>query len=203
MGSLLRQFRPDLKSFPDRPRYLTPDPARVEHWRAQLAALPGPKVGLLWKSLVSNGARHRFFSPFEQWEPVLATPGVTFVNLQYGDCAAEIAEARRVLGVDIWTPPGIDLKKDLDDVAALCCALDLVVGPSNATTCLAGACGAPLWLVSTPGAWPMLGTDRYPWYPQAKVFRPPAFGQWDVAMNALARALSDAFPAGTKVARAG
>ena len=203
IGSLLRRFRPTLESFPDRPRYLTPDPARVEHWRAQLAALPGPKVGLLWKSLVSNGARHRFFSPFEQWAPVLATPGVTFVNLQYGDCAEEIAEARRVLGVDIWTPPGIDLKQDLDDVAALCCALDLVVGPSNASTCLAGACGAPLWLVSTPGAWPMLGTDRYPWYPQARVFRPPAFGQWAVAMEAIAQALAVAFPTGTKDAVTG
>ncbi len=203
IGSLLRQFRQTVESYPNRPRYMTPDPVRVEHWRAQLAALPGPKVGLLWKSLVSNGARHRFFSPFEQWAPVLATPGVTFVNLQYGDCTAEIADARDRLGVDIWSPPGIDLKADLDDVAALSCALDLVVGPSNASSCLAGACGAPLWLVSTPGAWPVLGTDRYPWYPQAKVFSPPAFGQWDVTMDAIAEALSVAFPTGTKAALAG
>ncbi|MES2034857.1 MAG: tetratricopeptide repeat protein [Pseudomonadota bacterium] len=203
IGSLLRRFRPTVESFPGQGRFLKADPARVAYWRAQLDALPGPKVGLLWKSLVKNGARHRFFSPFEQWAPVLATPGVTFVNLQYGDCSAEIEDARRELGVDIWTPPGIDLKQDLDDVAALCCALDLVVGPSNASSCLAGACGAPLWLIATPGAWTLLGTDRYPWYPQARVFLPPAFGQWGPAMDAIADALTVAFPTGTKAALAG
>ena len=39
------------------------------------------------------GARHRFYSPFAQWQPVLAVPGATFVNLQYGDCAAELEAA--------------------------------------------------------------------------------------------------------------
>ena len=75
--------------------------------------------------------------------------------------------------MDVWTPPGIDLKNDLDDLAALTCALDLVVGQANATTNIAAACGAPTWLISTPGAWPKLGTDRYPWYPQVRVFIPP------------------------------
>jgi spore coat polysaccharide biosynthesis protein SpsF len=67
------------------------------------------------------------------WRPVLEAPGVTFVNLQYGDCDEEIALAKAEFGVDIWQPPGIDLKQDLDDVAALCCAMDLIVGFSNAT----------------------------------------------------------------------
>ena len=125
-------------------------------------------------------------------------PGVTFVNLQYGDCSAELEAARRDLGVEIWNPPGIDLKQDLDDVAALCRAMDLVMGPSNATSCLAGAGGAPLWLLSTPGAWPMLGTARYPWYPQARVFLPPTLGQWEPAMTAMAEALSEWVVQGTK-----
>jgi tetratricopeptide (TPR) repeat protein len=196
MASVLRQYRRAADAYPDRTGFLTPDPGRVAFWRAQLPA--GPTVGLLWKSLLATGARHRFFSPFEQWKPVLATSGVTFINLQYGDCAAELEAARRELGVEIWQPPGIDLKADLDDVAALCRALDLVVGPSNATSCLAGASGAPLWLLSTPGAWPMLGTARYPWYPQARVFLPPTLGQWGPAMDAMARALAEWAEAGTK-----
>lgn len=196
IASTLRRFRRSAADFPTTPGFLTPDPERVAHWRAQLPA--GPTVGLLWKSLLATGARHRFFSPFDQWKPVLATPGVTFVNLQYGDCAAELEAARRDLGVEIWQPPGIDLKQDLDDVAALCAALDLVMGPSNATSCLAGAGGAPLWLLSTPGAWPMLGTQRYPWYPQARVFLPPTLGQWEPAMTAMAAALAEWSAAGTK-----
>lgn len=201
MASVLRRFRRAVSAFPDRAGFLTPDPARVAYWRSQLP--PGPTVGLLWKSLIQAGARHRFYSPFDQWRPVLTVPGATFVNLQYGDCAEELATARRELGVEIWTPPGIDLKQDLDEVAALCGALDLVVGPSNATSCLAGAGGVPLWLLSTPGAWPMLGTDRYPWYPQARVFLPPTLGQWEPAMQAMGQALSQWLSTGTKASGAG
>ena len=195
LASPLGRFRPAVDSFPSRPGYLKPDPARIAHWRAVLAeAPPGPKVGILWKSMSRNGARHRYFSPFEMWAPVLATPGISFINLQYGDCAAELEAAREQLGVEIWQPPGIDLKDDLDDVAALTCALDLTLGFANATLNLAGACGAPTWLVSTPGSWPRLGTDRYPWYPQARVFLTPEYGQWDAVMAQVAAGLSDFRP---------
>ncbi len=191
MGSLLRQFRRAVSDFPRRERFLIADPARVAHWREVLTSAPaGKKVGLLWKSAVASAGRHRFFSPFEQWAPILATPGVCFVNLQYGDCAPEIEQARRELGVDIWTPPGIDLKKDLDDLAALTCALDLTVGFANATSNIGAACGAPCWLISTPGAWPRVGTDHYPWYPQMRVFLPPGFQQWDAVMVEVAEALA-------------
>jgi Tfp pilus assembly protein PilF len=191
VGSLLRHYRPDVDAFPKRERFLTPNPGRVAHWRKVLQSAPaGPKVGLLWKSAVNANARHRFYSPFEQWAPVLAQEDVCFVNLQYGDCAAELEFVRRELGVEIWQPPGIDLKQDLDDVAALCSAMDLVIGSSNATMNLAAACGAPSWLITVPGAWPRLGTDRYPWYPQMRVFATKAYGEWDGVMSEVAEALA-------------
>ncbi len=189
LASPLRRFRPSAGAFPKRDSYLTPDAARVAHWRGVLGALPGPKVGILWKSLKLDGARLREFSPFERWRPVLTTPGVTFVNLQYGECTAELARAREAFGVEIVQPPGIDLKMDLDELAALTVALDLVLGPANATSNIAGACGAPVWLISTPVAWPRLGTDRYPWYPKTRVFSTKAFGQWDDVMAEIAGAL--------------
>ena len=190
MGSALTVFRRTVESFPDRPRFLVADKRRVKHWKKVLSALPGPKVGILWKSLKTQGMRNRYFSPFEQWAPVLTTPGVTFVNLQYGECAEELAQARRDLGVEIFNPPGIDLKADLDDVAALCCALDLTLGFANATINIGAACGAPAWMISTPGAWTRLGTDRLPWYPQMRVFLPETFGQWGPVMTEVAAALS-------------
>jgi ADP-heptose:LPS heptosyltransferase len=118
---------------------------------------------------------------------VLAAPGAVFVSLQYGDASAEIAEAARA-GVQIHTPPGLDLKDDLEEVAALCAALDLVIGFANAVTQLAGAVGAPLWLLAPPATWTCLGTDRYPWWAQARVFPAPGF-DWDPAMAAVAQAL--------------
>ena len=189
LASPLRRFRTSVAAFPDHGAYLAADPDRVAHWRATLADLPGRKVGILWKSLKLDGARLREFSPFERWRSILTTPGISFVNLQYGDSDAEIEQAREAFGVNIWRPPGIDLKMDLDDLAALCVALDLVLGPANATSNIAGACGAPVWLISTPVAWPKLGTDRYPWYPATRVFSTQAFGHWDGVMAEIAVAL--------------
>jgi tetratricopeptide (TPR) repeat protein len=190
LATPLRRFRRRVEDFPTRARLLVPDEDRVAHWRQVLQTeVPGKAVGIVWKSLVKATARSRYFSPFEQWAPVLRTPGVTFVNLQYGDSAEEIAYAKAAFGIEIWTPPGIDLKNDLDDLAALTSALDLVVGPANAATNIAAAVGAPTWLISTPGAWPKLGTDHYPWYPQVRVFNPSAYNAWHPVMIELAEAL--------------
>lgn len=194
LASPLRRFRRTVDAFPNRPAFLKADPARVAHWQGVLAELGDqPKVGIVWKSLSMSSGRIRHFSPFESWKPVLQTPGVRFINLQYGDRAEEIAEARDNLGVEIWDPPGIDLKDDLDEVAALTCALDLNIGPANATTNIAAASGAPAWLISTPGAWPRLGTERYPWYPQMRVFLPPAYNRWAPVMAEVAEALGKEF----------
>ena len=197
IGSLMPRFRPSLDVFPTgREGFLKADSGRVDHWRRTLAAMgSGPKVGVLWKSLKMDATRTRFFSPFEHWRQVLQTPGVGFVNLQYGDCAEELARAGAEFGVDIVQPPEIDLKQDLDDLAALCCALDLTIGPATATTNIAAAAGAPTWFISTPDAWPRLGTDAYPWYPQARVFAPACAYDWGEVMGEVAVALRETFPA--------
>ncbi len=186
----LRRFRRRISQFPQG-AFLKADQDRVAHWRAVLAQRPRRKVGILWKSLKLYGERLRQFAPFDLWAPVLRTPGVTFVNLQYGDCDAELAHARDAFGVEVWRPPGIDLKDDLDDVAALTCALDLTLGFANATINLAGACGAPAWLITPSGAWTKLGTDRYPWYPQVRCFSAEPASGWDRVMEEVAKALGD------------
>jgi tetratricopeptide (TPR) repeat protein len=190
IGSLLPTLRGSVEAFPDRPNFLTADPERVAHWREQLSKAPsGPKVGLLWKSLKLNGERARQFSPFDMWRPILETQGVTFVNLQYGDCAEEIAYAKAEFGIDIWQPEGIDLKQDLDDVAALCCAMDLTIGFSNATMNLGAACGAPIWQISGAASWTRLGTERLPWYPQVRGFSSSDYYDWQPTMIEVSEAL--------------
>jgi hypothetical protein len=193
MASLFRQYRRTHDAFPQRSSYLTPDPERVAHWRKVLEdAPPGPKIGLLWKSAITKGARHRFFSPLEQWRPVLTTPGASFVNLHCGDCEADLAYIKDKMGVEVWQPPGIDLKQDLDDVAALCCAVDLVVGFSNATFNLGAACGAPSWLIAPMVSWPRLGlTDRYLWYPLSRMFVAEEYADWDKPMADIGRELTE------------
>jgi hypothetical protein len=194
MASLLRQYRRSEPDFPKRERYLAPDETRIAHWEEALKHAPkGPKVGILWKSMMLQGSRQKFFSPFEQWAPVLRTTGVTFVNLQYGDCEDELALAREQFGVEIWNPPVIDLKQDLDDLAALCCAMDRIVGFSNATTNIAAACGAPVWMIASRSSWTRLGSESYPWYPQVRMFDTPPDGDWPAAMSRIADELANSF----------
>jgi len=204
MGEMLKAYRPSLAAFPERPEgFMRPDPVRVDDWRGALDQLPGLKVGVLWTSLVLDSSRNQYFSPFEQWAPILRTPGVSFVNLQYGDQSAAIAQAEQALGVKIHQPQDIDLKNDLDDVAALCRAMDLVVGVSNATFNIAAACGAPCWLIGVRNTWPRLGTDRYPWYSQVRAFAPEIHGAWDGVMAQVAEALALEAAKGTRAAAAG
>ena len=192
MALPMKRFRLRIEDFPARRAFLVPDPQRVAHWRAELAKLDDrPKVGVVWKSLVIDPARSRQFTAFETWGRVISLPGVTMVNLQYGDCTAELAEAER-LGLRLWTPPDIDLKNDLDDLAALCVALDLVIGPANATSNIAAACGGEVDLVALPGAWIQFGTEGWPIYPQLRVIQ-GRFGDWSGAMEGLRRDISERF----------
>ena len=157
---------------------------RVYAWAAGLSATERRPVVLMVGGIVSIK---------EQWAPVLTTPGVSFVNLQYGDCAEELALARDELGVELWTPPGIDLKQDLDDLAALTCALDLVLGFANATSNIAAACGANVWMIGGPSVWTQMGAGRYPWYPQVRAFNPAGFDDWNPVMDEIASSLKSAF----------
>ncbi len=189
IGDFLCSHRADISDFPKENAFLKPDPARITYWRKQMATLgENRKVGILWKSLKSNAQRDRYFAPFALWLDLMSTPGVTFINLQYGDSTDEIALAKAA-GVEIHTLAGIDLMQDLDDLAALTSALDLVIAPSNATSNIAAACGAKTWLLTTSGSWTMLGQTHYPWYPTARTFTPPSLGDWSPAFQDLRDAL--------------
>ena len=189
IGSLSIPFRSDLHAFERSGAALKPDPARVEHWRRLLGEGDDrPKVGVIWKSSKTHGDRRRQFAPFEAWEGLLRTPGVRFVNLQYGDCAAEIAQARS-WGTELWTAPDLDLTNDLDDAAALSASLGLVIGFPNASTSLAAACGARTWIVTPDASWWRFGTEGHGFFPQARVFLAPRDGDWRDVMGDVARAL--------------
>ncbi len=188
MASLCAIYRPDVGAFPDRDGYLKADPLKVAYWKAELEKLGrGLKVGLHWKSLVLTGVRARYFSSFDRWKPVLTAPGCVMVNLQCGDVADDLAEAEAA-GVRIWTPP-INLKDDLDDLAALSCALDLVVGPGIAGTNIAAAVGARTWLIHAPDDWHLMSTDHYPFYPRVRTFATGGFDGWPRAIAEVRAAL--------------
>jgi len=193
MGALARRFRAATGAFDGQAAYLLPAPDAAARWKATLDGLgPLPKVGLAWKSKKTHGHRLKQYAPFADWAPVLQTPGLSFVNLQYGDCDEELAAAR-ALGVEIWSPPGLDLTNDIDGAAALSSVVDLVIGVGNASTNLAAATGTPTWFVCGPAAWPTLGTGRHPWFPTTRVFAATRFGEWAPVMQAVVGELAQTY----------
>jgi tetratricopeptide (TPR) repeat protein len=190
MGSALQHYRKSLADFP-RKAFLVPDPERVSEFRERLASLPGKKVGLCWRSMMLTAKRGKYFTAIEDWGAILNTPGISFVNLQYGDSAAEIARAEAKFGVSIHQMPGLDLKQDIDGTAALCAALDLVLSAPTAAAHTAASVGAPVWFLSAGLGWPQLGTDEYPWYAETKVFWPEKLGDWNAIMPRFSGELAD------------
>jgi tetratricopeptide (TPR) repeat protein len=191
MGTPLHIFRKSLSDFPHK-AFLVPDPERVADYAAQLAALgDGPKVGICWRSMMLGAKRAKYYSALDAWGPILNTPGVTFVNLQYGDCADELARAAEMHGVTIHRIEGLDLKNDIDGAAALSAALDLVISAPTAAAATAASVGAEVWFTTAGRTWPQLGTDEYPWYRKSKVFSPEKFGDWNDLIPRVGEALAE------------
>jgi tetratricopeptide (TPR) repeat protein len=191
MGTPLHVFRKSLSDFPHK-AFLVPDPERVADYAAQLAMLgDGPKVGICWRSMMLGAKRAKYYSALDMWGPILKTPGVTFVNLQYGDCADELARAAEMHGVTIHRIEGLDLKSDIDGAAALSAALDLVISAPTAAAAIAGAVGTELWFTTAGRTWPQLGTDEYPWYRKSNVLSPKKFGDWAELIPRVAEKLAE------------
>ena len=176
MGEIMQVLRRTVAEFPGKAGgYLTPDPDRVAHWRRVLPR--GRCIGLTWKSRGGLQARSRFYAPFEVWRPLFERPGVTVVNLQYGDIVEEV-EMTAAWNRPLWLPPGLDVENDLDDLAALAAALDGVAGPLNSAVYLCGAAGARVAAVSVAEAWPGFGTRTLPWFPGSLLATPARPGAW-------------------------
>jgi len=160
--------------------YLVPDAEAGRKWRSRLAELePGLKIGISWRGGLAAAGRRRS-TRLGQWAELFGVEGTQFINLQYGDCKAELAEASRDLGATIHDWDDANPLRDLDDFAAEIAALDLVISADNSTVHMAGALGIPTWtLVPLPPDWRwMLDRDDAPWYPSLRLFRQTQRGHW-------------------------
>ncbi|MDX2222990.1 MAG: tetratricopeptide repeat-containing glycosyltransferase family protein [Rhodospirillaceae bacterium] len=177
-GSLGGLFRADQSQFPrDRQPYLRADPARVTAFRTRLAA-PGQRlVGVSWRS--SNpDIGHLKSSTLADWSTLFGRDSTIFVDLQYGDTAAE----RAAISSALVHLDALDLTHDLDGVAALIAACDGVITVSNTVAHLAGALGVAVRVLVPPAAgklwyWGHAG-ETTPWYPSASIIRQRAGEPW-------------------------
>ena len=188
-GSLPLHFRATRESFPRRKRFLVVEPTLEAMWRERFAALGGEmKIGISWRAGGKPTERRKRSIPLDQWGELLATPGVRFVNLQYGDAIADLAEARARSGVEIYDWEEGDPLVDVDSYVAKISALDLVISVGNATVHMAGAVGTPAWtLLPTLPSWRwMVAGDVSPWYCGVRLFRQQQRGEWQPVLQRIA-----------------
>lgn len=191
IGSLPRYTRRSWSHFPDHRSYLRADHDAKLEWRHRLSHLPGKlKVGLSWIGGVPVTRRHLRSQTLLSWAPFLTQPNVSFISLQYTDCAREIAETGERLGVDIghWQ----DAIDDLDQTAALISELDLVISVCTTVVHLAGALGVRTW-VMTPATpeWRYLTCgSAMPWYPMISLVRQPVLLDWADPIEEIRRRLA-------------
>jgi tetratricopeptide (TPR) repeat protein len=183
--SLPRVFDTRVDSIPATVPYLGARNAIAQRWRRRLAGLPGLKVGLVWAGSANHINDARRSIDLAYVKPLLATPGVTFVSLQIGPRAAEIA----TLPSDTLHDVSAELT-DFAETAGAIRNLDLVIAVDTSAVHLAGALGQPVWVMlpfSPDWRW-LLERDDSPWYPSTRLYRQQAPADWD---DVVARVAAD------------
>ena len=189
--SLPFAFGTEMETIPAKIPYLYSDQAQARSLRERLSQNGAKKVcGLSWYSKSDKTGSLRNITLLELIDAIDPSDYV-FVNLQYGDVAAEISELRRVKGVDVVCIDEIDNYDDMDGFAALIDACDVVLSIDNTTIHLAGALGKET-LVMLPYIpdWRWLLDRAYtPWYPTLRLFRQEVQDDWGVVLPGVTAAL--------------
>lgn len=168
--------------------YLKAEPGRVDRWRERIGG-EGLRIGVAWQG--SAQAALRSF-PLAALQPLSRLPRVRLISLQKGaglDQLDSLPDGMtvEVLGDDF--DPGPDTF--VDTAAAMMCC-DLCVTPDTSVAHLAGALGVRTWIaLPQPGDWRWLQErSDTPWYPNARLFRQRAEGEWSGAFAEMAAVLS-------------
>ena len=181
LGSLPGLLRNDISDF-DRTvtGYLKADPIRVASIRNELQLDGKTAIGISWKSF--NSLNHTKKSvQLRDLERVFSGLDIVLVNLQYGDVEDEISEFKEETGIEVVQCASVDNKEDLDGLAALIEACDLVLSTSNVTIHLAGALAKETWVLLPYVAnfWWLTERRDSIWYPSVTLYRQPTLDDWD------------------------
>jgi tetratricopeptide (TPR) repeat protein len=175
--------------------YLKVAAERLAYWRQQLRgglAAGEQLVGLHWQgnpATETNELEGRSL-PLEALAPLAQRAGLRFVSLQKGPGSDQLNSCSfRARFVDCQED--VDAAWDFADCAAISLACDLVISSDSALAHLAGAVGAPTWLLlhqHSDWRWGEAG-DRSWWYGSMRLFRQQEGEGWETVVAKVAKAL--------------
>lgn len=194
MGGLAGFLRTGRARFPATTGgFLKADPARTRDFKSVFGA--SRLCGVSWLSKNPRFGNAKSLQ-LKALLPVLTMPGMQCVDLQYGDTLAERAGLLKDEGAVLHHLDDLDTFSDLDGLAALINACDVIVTSSNLTVHIAGALGKPTHLLvpfSRGKIWYWhTGDQRSLWYPSVTLHRQGADGDWTAAIRSLTSRLTPA-----------
>ncbi|MDE0811595.1 MAG: hypothetical protein OSB69_20085, partial [Alphaproteobacteria bacterium] len=130
-------------------------------------------IGLAWREGGVNGVS----LPLAQLENLLRVPNITWVSLEDDQALAEIGAFEAKTGIHIVNDHGVDTACDLDGLAALVLACDLVLSVDKPAAHLAGALGQSVWTLL-----PDRRMARWYWF-SGHLPRPIKLARWYPSMR--------------------
>ncbi|HUA78374.1 MAG TPA: tetratricopeptide repeat protein [Acetobacteraceae bacterium] len=185
--SLPLAFGTTLETIPSAPRYLAPDRHLSPQWSARLPRGPRPRIGFGWSGYAHHPNDINRSMTLSDFEPLLSLD-LDWVCLQKEFRAGEEAALKACPRVTILA----DALHDFADTAAAIDQLDLVVTVDTSIAHLACALGKPVWILLCFGPdwrWLMEG-EKTAWYPTARLYRQPRFGDWPALVAEVKNALA-------------
>lgn len=176
IGSLPGILRCSLTEFKKQQPFIKIDQKRKDFYREKIKSISSNKlVGICWRSGLLDPLRNRHYTSLTDWKDILTLDGYSFINLQYGDCEAEICEAEKLFGIKIIRWNDLDLKNDFDGVFSLVSCLDAVITAPTTVCSISGSLGIPTLIVSRNLPWDALSAPNgeYPWYKNASIVHDP------------------------------
>src|SRR6185312_15132416 len=148
-------------------------------WREKFAKPgAGPALGICWRSGKSGGHRSAQYAPLEAWGAFLREQPGTIVSCQYDASPDEIAALEETSGRQIFVPPFLDQKTELDRTAAMLSALDMLISAPTAVAWLGAGAGTRTLKLLYDTSWTAFGQDYEPLAPACRCVMPTLRGDW-------------------------
>jgi len=191
-GSLTCHFRRDASDFiRAEGGWLKFSVEKSKRFRAEINDIMGRSgalvVGLSWFTASDKTLAWQRNIDLPEILAGLSHLDLIFVNLQYGDVDKDIARIREMFGIEILDLKGVDLFEDLDGLAGLMAACDVIVTADNINANLAGALG-----LDTCVLLPMVADERWGltdqrsyWFRNVRIYRQEVPGNWGSVVKCL------------------
>ena len=185
MGDLAGLFRNNLDDFLGvKTQYLLANQEQVAAVHEQISRKNEIVIGIAWQS--KNRVSGIKAAPdLEEFMNAFNIPGVRLVNLQYGDFDEDMDALQSRYLVDIVQPNQVHQESNLDGLATIISACDLIISADNITAHLAGALNIPCWLLLPKApSWRWLSdVTLTPWYPSIRIYRQEIAGEWGAVLQ--------------------